>query len=319
MTGGADDFEPHRRYLAGLAYRMLGSVAEAEDVVQDAFLRWSMRRGAAAEAGDSAAERSDEADAAHSPHRDVIEAPRAYLSRVVTRLCLDRLKSARARREEYVGTWLPEPLVESLERSSAGGGARDQASALALADDLSIALLVTMETLSPLERAAFLLHDVFDMDFSEIAGVLERSEAAVRQLATRARTHVRDGRPRFTPSPVADKLAAAFHAVLSGGRLDALTHLLAEDAVCYSDGGGKRQAALNPIYGRAKILRFFLGIARKGFPQASTRVEPATINGMPGFLLHTEHGVETMVLETTGEHISAIYIVRNPDKLRHLS
>ena len=331
MTGGADDFEPHRRYLAGLAYRMLGSVAEAEDVVQDAFLRWSMRRGAAAEAGDSAAERSDDgersddsepgpaADSAHSPHRDVIEAPRAYLSRVVTRLCLDRLKSARARREEYVGTWLPEPLVESLERSSAGGGARDQASALALADDLSIALLVTMETLSPLERAAFLLHDVFDMDFSEIAGVLERSEAAVRQLATRARTHVRDGRPRFTPSPVADKLAAAFHAVLSGGRLDALTHLLAEDAVCYSDGGGKRQAALNPIYGRAKILRFFLGIARKGFPQASTRVESVIINGMPGFLLHTEHGVETMVLETTGEHISAIYIVRNPDKLRHLS
>lgn len=309
----ATAFEPHRPYLTGMAYRMLGSVAEAEDVVQDAFLRWS----------------------AGAPRDEVIEAPRAYLSRVVTRLCLDRLKSARARREQYVGTWLPEPLIEPMRPGGAPAAdasapaasgvavevaAPGQEAALALSEDLSFALLVTLETLSPLERAAFLLHDIFDMDFAQIAGVLERSEAAVRQLAARARSHVRDGRPRFSPPPVADRLAAAFHAAASRGELDALTELLAEDAVLYSDGGGKRRAALKPIYGRSKILRFFIGIGRKlAAALLPAEIEWVHVNGMPGFLMRGPEGVETMALEIVDGRIVAIYIVRNPDKLRHVT
>ncbi|CAN5858967.1 sigma-70 family RNA polymerase sigma factor [soil metagenome] len=284
MSDPATVFEPHRRFLVGVAYRMLGSVAEAEDVVQDAYLRWE---GVAIE------------------ERAQIIEPRAYLARVVTRLCLDRMKSARATRETYVGTWLPEPIVE-------GPGPSE------IADDLSVALLMTLERLSPLERAAFLLHDVFDMDYSAIAGVLERSEAACRQLATRAREHVRDERPRFEPSREAEaRLTAAFAAAMMSGDTGALTHLLAEDAVFYSDGGGKRRAALHPIYGRDKIVRFFIGIQRKSAVPESA--DPVRINGLPGFVLHVADGVETISLETSGEQIVAIYAIRNPDKLRHLS
>ncbi len=290
MTGGgaAATFEPHRAYLVKIAYRMLGSVAEAEDVVQDAFLRWS------------------------GAPRDEVAEPRAYLTRTVTRLCVDRLKSARARREQYVGTWLPEPVVED------GGAAQPGA---ALAHELSIALLVTLERLSPLERAAFLLHDVFELDFGEVARTLERSEAAVRQLAARAREHVREGRPRFRASDEeADRLADAFQAAMIGGDLTAISRLLAADAVFYSDGGGKRAAALNPITGRDKILRFLVGIARKrGGAPAASEVRRAWINGMPGFVLHSADGVETLALEIAGGAIAAIYAVRNPDKLRHLA
>ncbi|TMQ17147.1 MAG: RNA polymerase sigma-70 factor [Deltaproteobacteria bacterium] len=279
-----DDFEPHRRFLVGLAYRMLGSVADAEDVVQDAFLRWS------------------------AVDRDAVVEPRAYLARVVSRLCLDRMKSACAQRERYVGTWLPEPLVS------------DTAEAPALADDLSIALLMTLERLSPLERAAFLLHDVFDMDYAAIAEVLERSEAACRQLAARARDHVRDDRPRFAPSGDAGaRLATAFQAAMVTGDLDGLARMLADDAVLYTDGGGKRLAALNPIHGKDRILRFFTGIAgKRGLPSPEL-VSPASINGLPGFVLRGDDGPETLALEIANDQIVAIYAVRNPDKLRHLS
>jgi RNA polymerase sigma-70 factor (ECF subfamily) len=187
---------------------------------------------------------------------------------------------------------------------------------MALADDLSVALLVTLERLSPLERAAFLLHDVFEMEFGDVADVLERSEAAVRQLAARARDHVRDERPRFTASSDAtSRLADAFHSAVVQGDLAAIAQLLAEDAVFYSDGGGKRRAALNPIYGRAKILRFFAGVARRRGPSELRR---ATINGLPGFVIHGAEGVETLALEISGEHIVAVYAIRNPDKLRHV-
>ncbi|HEU0031075.1 MAG TPA: sigma-70 family RNA polymerase sigma factor [Kofleriaceae bacterium] len=279
-------FEAHRRYLRGLAYRMLGSVAEAEDVVQDAFLRWT------------------------AADRERVAEPRAFLSRIVTRLALDRLKSARAQREQYVGTWLPEPVVDG----------HDPIETIALADDLSVALLVALERLSPLERAAFLLHDVFDMEFEQVADVLDRSEAAVRQLAARAREHVRQGRARYDGSADAARIADAFATAMVSGDVDALAKLLAADAVFYSDGGGKRAAALNPIYGRDKIVRFIIGVTRKrgGIPDAST-VERATINRLPGFVLHSPDGVETLALEVAGEHIVAIYAVRNPDKLRHLS
>jgi RNA polymerase sigma-70 factor (ECF subfamily) len=277
------DFEAHRSFLLSLAYRMLGSVAEAEDVVQDAFLRWN------------------------ETERSAVAHPRAYLARTVSRLCLDRMKSAVANREHYVGTWLPEPVLAAPSES--------------LANDLSIALLLTLERLSPLERAAFLLHDVFDLDYSAIAETLGRTEAATRQLAARAREHVRDERPRF---PVSDearaKLAAAFQAAITSGDLDAIAHLLADDAVFYSDGGGKRLAALNPIFGKEKIMRFLVGVTRKLARESHLpdRIEPADINGLPGFVLHTGDEVETLALEIAGEHIIAIYAVRNPDKLRHL-
>jgi RNA polymerase sigma-70 factor (ECF subfamily) len=275
-------FEPHRKFLVGLAYRMLGSLAEAEDVVQDAFLRWSS---------------ADRADILH---------PRAYLARVVSRLCIDRMKSAASRREHYVGMWLPEPVIADVSAP--------------VGDEVSVALLLTLERLSPLERAAFLLHDVFDMDYATVADTLERSEATCRQLAARAREHVRDERPRFPASnEMRTKIADAFQSALVTGDLDALARTLAEDAVFYSDGGGKRLAALNPIHGKEKILRFFAGIARKQAPPRADQIERVLINGLPGFVVHSEAGVETVAIEIEHDHVTAIYAIRNPDKLRHLS
>jgi RNA polymerase sigma-70 factor (ECF subfamily) len=277
----AKDFEPHRSFLAGLAYRMLGSVAEAEDVVQDAYLRWSQ---------------SDPAAIAH---------PRAYLARVVTRLCLDRMKSTASRREEYVGTWLPEPVVASPAEP--------------IADDLSIALLVTLERLSPLERATFLLHDVFDMDFDEIARALGRTKEACRQLAKRARQHVRDARPRFVPTDEGrEKLFAAFEAVMTSGDVAAFAQLLADDAVLYSDGGGKRAASLTPIRGRENILQLLARVVAERGCFERDQLERASINGMAGFVIRTHDEIQTTAFEIDGDRIVALYAVRNPDKLRHL-
>jgi RNA polymerase sigma-70 factor (ECF subfamily) len=321
----ATSFEPHRRFLVGLAYRMLGSVAEAEDVAQDAFLRWN------------GADRASVAE------------PRAFLARTASRLCLDRMKSASAQRERYVGTWLPEPVVEAASWATPGamtdamthattgatsgaaagaivgatlGGAIDRGphGAMALAEDISFALLMTHERLSPLERAAFLLHDVFDMEFRDIAEVLERSEAACRQLAARGRDHVRDERPRFETTPAASaRLTDAFHAAMLDGNLPALAQLLADDVVLYTDGGGKRNAALNPVYGRDKILRFITGLAGKGWLPDPALAERVQINGNPGFVLHGDEGPETLAFEISADRIVALYGVRNPDKLRHLA
>ncbi len=285
----ARTFEPLRRHLTGLAYRMLGSVAEAEDIVQEAYLRW------------------------HKTDRAAVTVPRAYLSKVVTRLCLDHLKSARVRRETYVGPWLPEPVVDDSAFAVEAMGD--------YADDLSMALLMTLERLSPLERAAFLLHDVFDMDFADIADALGRSPAACRQLAVRARDHVRASRPRFkTGADERTRLYDAFHRAVVSGNAGDLVRLLAQDAVLYSDGGGKRAAARNPIFGRDKILRFFTGLARKYGPTPSERVRRAEINGMPGFVITDEEGnVETLALDIQADRIVALYAVRNPDKLRHVA
>jgi RNA polymerase sigma-70 factor (ECF subfamily) len=277
-----EDFELHRQFLIGVAYRMLGSLAEAEDIVQDAYLRWTS---------------SDRADVEH---------PRAFLARIVSRLCLDRMKSAASRREAYVGTWLPEPMVAPPTEP--------------LADDLSLALLLTLERLSPLERAAFLLHDVFDMDYSAIAETIGRSEAACRQLAARGREHVRDERPRFNATAESrTKLADAFQTAMIEGDLAAIARVLADDAIYYTDGGGKRSAALNPIYGKAKILRFLVGIAKKGFQIHPDQVERVQINGLPGFVVRGSEGVETLSIDVANDQIVAIYGIRNPDKLRHLS
>ncbi len=291
MSGVLDQevqsFEAHRRALTGLAYRMLGSRAEAEDVVQDAFLRW------------------------HAADRGAIVEPRSYLGTVVTRLCLDRMKSAQARRELYVGQWLPEPVVDEAFDDEAAGD---------LAHDISVALIMVLERLSPLERASFLLHDVFGVDFAEVARALGRGEAACRQLAARARAHVQAGRPRFQASrEEGRRLAAAFRKAADSGDIGTLTQLLAEDAVLYTDGGGKRAAALNPIYGADKILRFLAGIARKNPALPDMQVRPAVINGLAGFVMRESDGaVATMAFAHRDGRIVTIYVTRNPDKLTHV-
>jgi RNA polymerase sigma-70 factor (ECF subfamily) len=288
MSDAAASFEPHRRHLRGLAYRMLGSLADAEDVVQDAYLRW------------------------HRAERGAVADPRRFLSTVVTRLCLDLLKSARARRETYVGPWLPEPVLDSAALALAPESEAD------LAEDLSVALMLTLERLSPLERAAFLLHDVFGLGFDAVAETLGRSEPACRQLAARARANVREARPRFRASRDAGaRLAAAFMKASATGDASSLRALLAEGAVLLTDGGGRRKAALNPIVGADKIVRFLVKQAEKGRTAGYVRVEPATINGLAGFVLTDRNEfVETIAFEPDAEgRIAAIYHVRNPDKL----
>jgi RNA polymerase sigma-70 factor (ECF subfamily) len=283
----AGQFEAHRRSLTGLAYRMLGSRAEAEDVVQDAYLRW------------------------HTADRAAVAEPRRYLGTVVTRLCLDRMKSAKARRELYVGQWLPEPVVdEAFDDDTAGD----------LAHDISVALMLVLERLSPLERASFLLHDVFGLDFGEVARTLGRGEAACRQLAARARSHIEDGRPRFAPSrEEGHRLAEAFQTAVASGDTQTLKQILAQDAVLYSDGGGKRAAALNPIYGADRIVRFFAGVARKNPALAAIRARPALVNGMAGFVMREDDGsIDTMAIDHRDGRIVAVYMTRNPEKLRHV-
>lgn len=280
-----DPLAPYRGRLLGLAYRMLGSRSDAEDVVQDAYLRFA---GA----------------------RDVLN-PEAYLVTVVTRLCLDRLKSAKAQREVYVGPWLPEPVFDA-DRLSAEA-------ATELADDLSFALMLALDRLSPVERAAFLLHDVFDTPFSEVARMLDRSEAACRQLATRARRAVRNERPAPATAPDNHaRLLIAFGEAVASGDVSRLAGLLRADAIAFTDGGGRKTAALNPIMGADKIGRFFSGVMKKNLG-SEIRIEPAMINGSVGAVLYLDNEIDSiMSMAIDGERIAAIYIVRNPDKLRHM-
>jgi RNA polymerase sigma-70 factor (ECF subfamily) len=280
-----DPLAPYRGRLLGLAYRMLGSRSDAEDVVQDAYLRFA---------------------GAQDVHN-----PEAFLVTVVTRLCLDRLKSAKTQREIYVGPWLPEPVFD------AEGLSPDAATELA--DDLSFALLLALDRLSPLERAAFLLHDVFDMQFSEVARMIDRTEAACRQLATRARRAVRDTRPAPSATPDSHaRLLNAFSEAVASGDVSRLAGLLREDAIALTDGGGRKSAALNPIKGADKIARFFISLAGKNSSR-DIRIEPMTINGAVGALLYMDGEVDhSLSLAIDGDRIAAIYIVRNPDKLRHV-
>ena len=293
MTDPAVSFEPHRRRLLGLAYRMLGSVSDAEDAVQDAYLRW------------------------HAADRDAVADIRAFLTTTTTRICLDTLKSARARREAYVGPWLPEPV---LDTAALAPDAQTE-----LAEDLSIALLLALDRLSALERAAFLLHDVFDCSFSEVASALDRSEAACRQLASRARTHVRDARPHGI-SPVRDRpdasnhqqLVSAFVAAARSGDLQALMGMLADDVRVTTDGGGKVVAALNVIEGADRTARFAVGAVSRGLPEGSIiRIVP--INGLPGLIVYRPDGsVQSVAFEIVDNRVHAIYSVSNPEKLSHL-
>ncbi|WP_338447539.1 sigma-70 family RNA polymerase sigma factor [Pelagerythrobacter marensis] len=272
-------FQPHRPMLLRVAYRMLGSVADAEDVVQECFIRWL--------------------DTDRAP----VQRPEAFLRRIVTRLCLDQLKSARRRRETYVGPWLPDPVIEPDEP-----------------EDVTLPLMLALERLSPLERAAFLLHDVFGESYQAIAAVLERDAAACRQLAARARAHVREARPRFAVDRSKGlAIAEEFFAASRSGDIAALGALLASDVTVHSDGGGKRPAAIVPVIGRQQVLQLHKALAIIFAKHPSQLLETAVINGLPGFVTRESDGeLQTTAFEIDDGRIAAIYVMRNPDKLRHL-
>ena len=280
-----EDFEEHRRHLFGVAYRMLGSVTEAEDVVQDTWLRW---RAAA----------------------DEVRSPRSYLTTVATRLAIDRLRSAQRRREEYVGPWLPEPLVTD----------DDPAATAELAESLSVAFLLVLERLNPVERAVLLLHDVFGYGYDEVAEVVERTPSNCRQIASRARGHLTGERPVRSPPPQEDeqRLAFAFAAAAGSGDLARLEELLAEDVVLWSDGGPARRAARRPVVGRDRVARFLANVSHR-LPHEGS-IDFVHLNGAPALVLRTAAGPEmTLAMEMEGPTIRAIHSVINPDKLRHLA
>ena len=301
-TGQADDlakaFEEHRPRLRGLAYRMLGSLSEAEDVTQDTWLRWAGTDPGA---------------------REAIGSVEAFLVRIATRLCLDRLKSARHRREVYKGPWLPDPVPDTE--------ALTPLDAAELADDLSFALMLALERLSPAERAAFLLHDVFDQPYSRIAATLDRTEPTCRQLVSRARRAVRRERPapetvptRAQRSEEHDRLLQAFMAASVTGNTTELEALLAPGATFLSDGGGRVPAALNPIVGRDKVVRLIQGLRKQHEASGlSLAFERTVLNSRPALLVVRGGKLEqTISLETRDGLITVVYIVRNPDKLAHL-
>jgi len=275
----AAGFAPLRPKLMRVAYRMLGSVSDAEDIVQEAFIRWM---------------RADRGD---------VREPEAFLRRTVTRLCLDQLKSARRTRETYIGPWLPDPVVEEDE-----------------ADDVTLPLMLVLERLSPLERAAFLLHDVFGLGFDEVAAAIERDAVACRQLAARARAHVRDARPRFKVEKQRGlALAEAFFAASRSGDMKALGEMLAADVSLHADGGGKRPAARRPIFGYEAVMKVHEVLAGFFRKNGSKLVRAGFVNGLPGFItLEADGELSTTALEIEDGKVAAIYVVRNPDKLRHL-
>ena len=281
----ADAFVEHRPLLFGIAYRILGTVSEAEDVVSDAYLKWQRLPD------------------------DRAQNPRAYLSTVVTRLAIDHLRSARVRREQYVGPWLPEPLLTTDD---------DIGAQLELADSLSTALLVVLEQLSPPERAAFVLREVFDYPYAEIATMLDRSEPACRQLVHRAKEAISARRPRFPADPdQQQRLAARFISACANGDITSLMDVLTEDAVLLSDGGDKARAAKRPIVGRDRIARFLLGILPAA--PANARVDVRSINGMPGVVLWSgDTPFSVLTLDCAPEGIVGVHIVANPDKLERL-
>lgn len=282
----AAGFEEHRRHLQRVAYAILGSVTEAEDAVQDAWLRLQRQPDAAA-------------------IRDL----RAWLTTAVSRLALDSLNSARARREQYVGPWLPEPLVQEL-------GDADPADRVTLDESVSLALLIVLEHLSPAERTAFLLHDVFGFTFSEAGEIVGRSPAASRQLAARARQRVAESRPRSHPTRRQQlEIASAFARACNEGDLDQLISLLHPDAVWRTDGGGRITASRQPQHGAPKIARGMIALAQRP-PQAGRL---ADVNGSPGLLLRDADGILTVIgLTVDSGQITAVDVIRNPDKLRAL-
>ncbi|MFF9486649.1 RNA polymerase sigma-70 factor [Streptomyces sp. NPDC014676] len=285
-----DVFEEHRPVLLGVAYRMLGRVADAEDVVQDAWLRWS--------GGD----------------RAEVREPRGYLVRVTTRLAIDRLRQIKAHGETYVGPWLPEPYVTDF-----GDTVPDAAERAVLADSVSLAVLVVMESLSPLERAVFVLREAFGYPYADIAAMLDRGEPAVRQLAGRARKHVEERRPRYEVDPAERRdLTERFLAAAADGDLEGLLELLAPDARLVGDSGGKSRAPLRVLESADHVGRFLLGVARKGVPDLSFRF--LELNGGPAVLVLSGDEPDSVVqLDVADGRVRTVYVIRNPDKLRPLA
>lgn len=290
MTSALEDeqFQSLRPLLFSIAYRMLGSATEAEDVVQDAYLRYA------------------------SAPREEVHSPRSYLSTVVHRLCLDRLKSARARREQYVGPWLPEPVVTT-------GGADDPLRDVEKQETVTLAFLRVLESLSPTERAVFLLREVFEYPYDEIAGILDLTPANCRQLFHRAKTHVQQERPRFAPAPERQQqLIEQFLQAAQGGSVHAFEALLAQDVSYYSDGGGKAAAARKPVFGRQAVAKLLFAICQLVAEWTELRLEVATVNGVPALVVWTGETLDSIyAFQTAEDQITSIEAIRNPDKLEY--
>ncbi|MCW1969996.1 MAG: RNA polymerase sigma-70 factor [Anaerolineae bacterium] len=284
--GKTESFIEYQRHLFAIAYRMLGSAMDAEEMVQETYLRW-------------------QADPT------LPSSPKAYLSTIVTRLCIDHLRAAHTRNEHYVGEWLPEPLLTE--------GQPDLTEQVELADSLSLAFGVILRSLSPTERAAYLLREVFDYDYAEVAHILQTSEANCRQMVSRAKSHLQQRRPRFDVPPAQrDKLFFEFSQACQSGDLNRLLHVLAADAVVRSDGGGKAKAALNAVHGADKVARFMLGLMKQMTPDMRIRV--AEVNGQRAvLLLNNGQLFSAITFDYTPTYIREIDIVVNPDKLRSLA
>lgn len=285
-TSSARVFTEHRGLLFSIAYEITGSVADSEDVLQDSYLRFA------------------------KVDPDTVQDPRAYAAQVVTRQALNALRSAQRRREEYVGPWLPEPLLTAADESGA-----DPSTKVELAESVSMAMLLVLETLSPLERAVFVMREVFGFDYAHIADAVDRTAASVRQIAHRARDHVQERRRRFTPaSDETDRVVGEFFAAAMTGDLDGLLRLLAPDAVYIADGGGKVTAAKVPVHGAQKVARLFSGLARVGLPDI--RIDAAVVNTAPGLIVYSRGVIDLVFLfEIVDGLITGVYAVRNPDKL----
>ncbi len=279
-------FEEHRPALTRLAYRMLGSLADADDVIQEAYLRWTRQ------------------------NRTEVNSPRAYLTSIVTRLCIDQHQAVETRKMTYVGPWLPEPVVEPVET--------EPSDRLEAAESVSMALLVVLESLSPVERAAYLLRRVFDYGYDEIAKILDKSGPNCRQLVSRAEVRIRERRPRFEAEPAeAQRLTGAFLQACSTGDLEGLVSLLATDAVLYSDSGGKATAALVPIRGANHIARLFVSIVKKA--PKNLDVRRVRVNGRPGLIAVVDgEAVQVMTFDIVDGRIATCFVVRNPDKLARI-
>ena len=285
------DLDGLRPLMFSIAYRMTGSVGDAEDIVQEAVIRTYR----AASQG------------------TLVESPKAFVTTTTTRLAIDHLRSARVRRESYVGTWLPEPLV-----TDPAPGPAERAE---MSDSLSLAFLVLLESLSPVERAVFLLREVFGYGYAEIAGAVGKSEPNCRQIFTRARRHIDEGRPRFEASrQEGTELTDRFLAAVSGGDLEGFIEHLAPDVVMYGDGGGKAPAARTPIHGREQVARLLRGLVRQ-FPRWASEIRSSQVNGQPGVLAYDHGGnpVGVMAFDVLDGQVVAIRSVINPDKLRHLT
>jgi RNA polymerase sigma-70 factor, ECF subfamily len=280
-------FEEHRQLLFGIAYRMLGTVMDAQDMVQDTYVRWQQA----------------------APEE--IRSPRAWLTTVITRLCINHLQRARVQREEYVGPWLPEPIVDEVGVNPAENAQ--------LADTLSLAFMVLLETLTPTERAVFILREGFDREFAEIAGIVEKSEANCRQILTRARKRIYERRPRFAASPEdAENLIAPFMQAVRNGDLEALLATMASDVVLVADGGGKARALPRPLHGAEPVAKLLINVTRQVDARTENRRQ-VIVNGLPGFVFVGGDGLpRVMAFGIQNNLIQALFVIANPDKLRHL-